>query len=127
MADLAGINGQRENFRVVGQPNLPGVLSYSLATGVAKFGVDYVLPGMLHAKFLRSPYANAVVRSVDAKAARAIPGVADILTWEDEDLKNLVSYGEHWGRPAAVFRQHRRPGKRGGRRHRHSGNGRALR
>ncbi len=99
MADLAGVNGQRENFRVVGKPNLPGVLSYALATGVAKFGIDYVLPEMLHAKFLRSPYANAKVLSVDITKAKAIPGVVDILTWEDEVIKNLVSYGEHWGSP----------------------------
>lgn len=24
MADLAGANGQRENFKIVGKPNLPG-------------------------------------------------------------------------------------------------------
>ncbi len=59
MADLAGVNGTREKFNVVGKPNLPGKLSYSLATGKAKFGVDYVFDNMLHAKFLRSPYANA--------------------------------------------------------------------
>ena len=99
MADLAGINGQRENFRVVGKPNLPGVLSYDLAAGVAKFGIDYALPDMLHAKFLRSPYANAIVRRVDTAKARALPGVVDILTWEDEDIRNLVSYAEHWGAP----------------------------
>ncbi len=99
MADLAGVNGQREHFRVVGKPNLPGVLSYAMATGIAKYGSDHVLPNMLHAKFLRSPYANARVLRVDTTEARALPGVVDILTWEDEDIKNLVSYGEHWGAP----------------------------
>lgn len=89
MADLVGVNGQREHFRVVGKPNLPGILSYSLATGIAKFGIDYVVPDMLHAKFLRSPYANAKVVKVDTTRARAIPGVVDIVTWEDEDIKNL--------------------------------------
>ena len=44
MADLAGVNGQRKEFKVVGKPNLPGKLSYSLATGKAKFGIDYVFP-----------------------------------------------------------------------------------
>ncbi|MDM7996784.1 MAG: hypothetical protein QUT30_14030 [Acidobacteriota bacterium] len=44
MADLAGIHGTRKEFRAVGKPNLPGVLSWSQATGVAKFGVDYVYP-----------------------------------------------------------------------------------
>ncbi|MDR0839686.1 MAG: molybdopterin-dependent oxidoreductase [Oscillospiraceae bacterium] len=97
MADLAGVNGQRENFRVVGKPNLPGKLSYALATGIAKFGIDYVVPGMLEAKFLRSPYANAKVLSVDTSKAWKIPGVVDILTWEDEDIKKLNSFGESFG------------------------------
>jgi CO/xanthine dehydrogenase Mo-binding subunit len=88
MADLAGINGTRKDFRVVGKPNLPGVLSWSQATGVAKFGIDYVVPNMLEARFLHSPYANARIKSVDTTKARAIPGVVDIVTWEDEDMKN---------------------------------------
>ncbi|MGD0102368.1 MAG: hypothetical protein ABSC60_18720, partial [Acidobacteriota bacterium] len=75
MADLAGVNGTRKDFKVVGKPNLPGVLSWAQATGVAKFGIDYVVPDMLEAKFLRSPYANARIKSVDTKKARAIPGV----------------------------------------------------
>ena len=93
MADLAGANGQREDFRVVGKPNLPGKVSYALATGVARFGVDYALPNMLHAKFLRSPYANARVLSIDTTKARALPGVVDIVTWEDDDIKNLAVSG----------------------------------
>jgi CO/xanthine dehydrogenase Mo-binding subunit len=94
MADLAGVNGTRKDFRVVGKPNLPGVLSWSQASGVAKYGIDYVVPDMLHAKFLRSPYANARVKKLDTANARAIPGVVDIVTWEDADLKNLTSGGD---------------------------------
>jgi len=99
MADLAGVNGQREKFRVVGQRNLPGKLSYALATGIAKFGIDYVLPDMLFAKFYRSPYANARVLSVDTSDAWAIPGVVDILTWQDEDIIALASFGENFAVP----------------------------
>ena len=70
---------------------------------------------MLHAKFLRSPYANAVVTRVDTTRARALSGVVDILTWEDEDIKNIRSFGEHWGAPRPWLDQHRRPGRhRGG-------------
>ncbi|MBO7739011.1 MAG: molybdopterin-dependent oxidoreductase [Oscillospiraceae bacterium] len=89
MADIVGVNGQREHFRVVGKPNLPGKLSYALATGIAKFGIDYVMPEMLHAKFLRSPYANALIKKMDTTKAWALPGVVDIVTWEDEDIKRL--------------------------------------
>jgi CO/xanthine dehydrogenase Mo-binding subunit len=94
MADLAGVNGTRKDFKVVGKPNLPGVLSWAQATGVAKFGIDYVVPDMLHAKFLRSPYANARIKKLDTAKARAIPGVVDIVTWEDADLKSLSSGGD---------------------------------
>ena len=81
MADLAGVNGTRKEFRVVGKPNLPGRLSWAQATGVAKFGVDYVVPDMLEARFLRSPYANCRIKSIDKSKAMAIPGVVDIFTW----------------------------------------------
>jgi CO/xanthine dehydrogenase Mo-binding subunit len=96
MADIAGVNGQRENFRVVGKHNLPGKLSYALATGIAKFGIDYVLPNMLFAKFLRSPYAHAKVLSVNKEKALAIPGVVDVVTWDDPDM---LSIGGGFGPP----------------------------
>ena len=57
-----------------------------MATGIAKYGVDYVLPGMLFAKFLK-PYAHARILSIDCTKARAIDGVVDIITYEDEDIK----------------------------------------
>jgi CO/xanthine dehydrogenase Mo-binding subunit len=103
MADLAGANGTRKDFRVVGRPNLPGVLSWSQAAGAAKFGIDYVVPEMLEAKFLRSPYANAYIKSIDTAKARAIPGVVDILTWEDADIKSLSSSGGFMGGPPQAF------------------------
>jgi xanthine dehydrogenase molybdenum-binding subunit len=97
MADVLGANGQRQDFKVVGKRDLPGKLSRALATGVAKFGADYVMPDMLSAKFLRSPYANARVKSLNVSKARALPGVADILTWEDEDIRKLTGFGERFG------------------------------
>ncbi|HSW40307.1 MAG TPA: molybdopterin cofactor-binding domain-containing protein, partial [Acidobacteriota bacterium] len=93
MADLAGVNGLRENFRVVGKPNLPGRLSWAMASGIAKYGVDYVVSDMLFAKFLRSPYANAMVVSLDAGKARKIPGVVDIITWEDAEIRKMILSG----------------------------------
>lgn len=102
MADLEGVNGQRKEFKVVGKPNLPGRLSHAIASGIAKYGIDYVVPNMLHAKFLKSPYANAKVVSVDTGKACKIPGVVDIITWEDEDIRNLSAGGGFMG-PAQLF------------------------
>ena len=103
MADLTGVNGTRKDFRVVGKPNLPGVLSWSQAAGVAKFGIDYVVPGLLEARFLKSPYANACIKSVGTAKAKAIPGVVDVITWEDADMKNLSGGGGFMGGPPQAF------------------------
>ncbi|MDR0311709.1 MAG: molybdopterin-dependent oxidoreductase [Acidobacteriota bacterium] len=98
MADLAGVNGQRANFKIVGKPNIPGALSWAHVSGVAKFGADYVVPDMLHAKFLRSPHANARIKSMDTSKAKAIPGVVDVVTWEDPDLRGaggVTNYADY--------------------------------
>ena len=44
-----------------------------LLTGHGTFADDVSLPGMLHACFLRSPYARATIRSIDTSAALARP------------------------------------------------------
>ena len=89
MADIAGSNGQREEFKVVGKVNIPGRLSYSIATGRAKFGTDVVVPDMLHAKYLRCPHGRAKIKSMDISKAKALEGVVDIVTWDDPDLKAI--------------------------------------
>lgn len=89
MADIAGSNGQRKEFKAVGRENVPGRLSYSIATGMAKFGCDYVVPNMLHAKFLRNPYGRAKIKSIDTSKALELPGVVDIITWEDPEVKSM--------------------------------------
>jgi CO/xanthine dehydrogenase Mo-binding subunit len=94
MADLS-INGDRKEFKVVGKPNLPGKLSWAVATGVAKFGSDYVVPGMLEAKFMRSPYAHARIKSYNKAKAMAVPGVVDIVTWKMRTLK-ILNAAEEW-------------------------------
>jgi CO/xanthine dehydrogenase Mo-binding subunit len=88
MADIDGSNGQRSEFKAVGQANVPGRLSYTIATGRAKFGSDFVVPDMLHAKFLRNPHGRAKIKSIDISRAKALEGVVDILTWDDPDIKN---------------------------------------
>src|SRR5438445_5046515 len=68
--------------RYVGQP-LPRREDDRLTTGAGHFVDDVGLPGMLHAAFLRSPYAHARIRSIDVSAATALPGVHAVITGED--------------------------------------------
>ena len=51
--------------------------------GRVPYTIDIVLPGMLHAKLLRSPIAHAKIRSIDVSRALAVPGVAVVMTGAD--------------------------------------------
>jgi len=55
----------------------------ALLQGRGRFVDDIHLPGMLHAAFVRSPYAHAKVGRIDKQAALALPGVHAVLTFED--------------------------------------------
>ena len=52
-------------------------------TGRANFGADLNLPGMLHGKILRSPYAHARIKSVDVSKALALDGVFAAISGKD--------------------------------------------
>ena len=52
-------------------------------TGLARFGADYSLPGMLWGRILRSPHAHARIRSIDTSKAQALPGVKAVMTSQD--------------------------------------------
>ena len=54
-----------------------------LLTGSALFVDDVDLPEMGHIAFVRSPYAHARIKSIDATAARALDGVIAVYTAED--------------------------------------------
>ena len=62
---------------------IPPLESAKYLRGRGKYVDDIQLPGTLHAAFLRSPFAHAKVIRVDAAAARALDGVALVLTAED--------------------------------------------
>ena len=52
-------------------------------TGRARYAADIHPPGWLVGKVLRSPHAHAVIRSIDATRALAIPGVKAVVTSAD--------------------------------------------
>ena len=55
----------------------------ALLTGEGKYVDDLVLAGALHVAVVRSPYAHARIRSIDASAARSMPGVVGVYTGAD--------------------------------------------
>ncbi len=62
-------------------------------TGKGKYTDDIKLPGMLHAAFVRSPYAHAKILKIDTSAALKAPGVVAAYTGEDECANFSVPCG----------------------------------
>jgi carbon-monoxide dehydrogenase large subunit len=73
--------------RVLGKP-LRRNEDPRLLTGQALFTDDVHLAGMVHAAFLRSPYAHARIKRIDVTRARARAGVVAVFTADD--------LGDYW-------------------------------
>jgi aerobic carbon-monoxide dehydrogenase large subunit len=55
----------------------------ALLTGAARFSDDVPCDGALHAVFVRSPIAHALIRSADVAEASAMPGVVGVFGADD--------------------------------------------
>ena len=66
-------------FNQIGQPLLRKE-DYRLLTGQGRYLDDIAVPGLLHACFVRSPYAHARIHSIDSARARAMPGVVAVVS-----------------------------------------------
>ncbi|MGI9596201.1 MAG: molybdopterin cofactor-binding domain-containing protein, partial [Acidimicrobiales bacterium] len=51
-----------------------------LLTGNGRYVDDIVLPGMLHAAFVRADHAHAAIAGIDSEVASAMPGVHAVMT-----------------------------------------------
>ncbi len=69
-------------LQVVGK-SVPKLDAAKLALGKPAFTDDLEMRGMLIGKIMHSPVAHARIKSIDASAARALPGVAAVLTHKD--------------------------------------------
>ena len=68
--------------------------AFAKVTGEALFAGDLRVPGMLHGRLLRSPYAHARIVRIDASRAAALPGVVAVLTGDDlPALSRHPNYG----------------------------------
>jgi CO/xanthine dehydrogenase Mo-binding subunit len=68
--------------RVVGEKKVR-LDARAKVTGEYVYGMDFILPGMIHGYILRSPHPHARLLEVDTSAAEALPGVRAIITGRD--------------------------------------------
>lgn len=77
-------------LRLVGKP-LRRVDALGKATGATVYAGDFFMPHMLHARVFRSTEPSARIRRLDVSRARALPGVACVLTAEDLPDSRLIT------------------------------------
>lgn len=82
-----------EGTTLLGQ-RLPRVDGHARVAGEAVFPSDVILPDMLHAAILHCPHPHAMLASLDAEAARALPGVRDVLTPRDPEAEIPWNHAE---------------------------------
>lgn len=79
---------KKNKLNVVGKP-FRKVDARAKCVGQTKFADDIVLPRMLYCKLLRSHLPHAIIKSIDASKALALPGVFAVITGKDLP----ISYG----------------------------------
>jgi xanthine dehydrogenase molybdenum-binding subunit len=83
-----GLPATQAPGQAVGKPQA-NPNAHTKITGSARFTDDYQFPGMLYARTKRAGVPHARIRSIEAAAARALPGVHTVLTHRDIPGRNL--------------------------------------
>lgn len=81
-----------KDFKLIGTFQ-PGVNNRAIVSGKQDYGIDAVLPGMLHAAFEKPPVQGAKVKSADLAKARAMAGVRDAFVVAGVDEYEGLSAG----------------------------------
>jgi isoquinoline 1-oxidoreductase beta subunit len=72
-----------KDYKIIGT-RVRNVDTKSIVTGQPLYGIDTKRPGMLYAFVARPPAFGKKLKSVDDTAARAIPGVKNVVRWENK-------------------------------------------
>lgn len=78
--------------------------SMQLLLGKPVYTDDVTPKDALVLKILRSPHANAIVKEINTKAAKLVPGVVDIYTWEDVPTTRFAIAGQTYPEPSPYDR-----------------------
>ncbi|HRG09264.1 MAG TPA: molybdopterin-dependent oxidoreductase, partial [Cyclobacteriaceae bacterium] len=71
-----------KDFKLIGTA-VPNVDNKEMVTGKPLYGLDFYREGMLHAMIQRPPAFGTKIKSVDATAAKALPGIVDVVTFKN--------------------------------------------
>ena len=72
----------KKDFKIIGT-SVRNVDNKEMVTGKPLFGVDFYREGMLHAMIQRPEAFGMKIKSVDSAAAKAMPGIVDVVTFKN--------------------------------------------
>lgn len=72
----------RKDFKIIGKP-VRNLENKKILTGKPIFGMDFHREGMVLAMIQRPPAFGTKIKSVDAAAAKAMPGIIDVVTFKN--------------------------------------------
>ncbi len=76
----------------------------SLLLGKPVYTGDVTPDDALVVKILRSPHANAIVKTINTAAAKKVPGVVNVYTWEDVPKTRFAIAGQTYPEPSPYDR-----------------------
>ncbi|HMJ68879.1 MAG TPA: xanthine dehydrogenase family protein molybdopterin-binding subunit [Cyclobacteriaceae bacterium] len=74
---------ESKDYKLIGT-RVRNIDTKSIITGKPLYGIDTKIDGMLYAMVARPPAFGKKLKSVDDTAARAIPGVKNVVSWENK-------------------------------------------
>ena len=92
-----------KNLKTVGKP-LRKKDAMQLLLGKPVYTEDITREDALTVKILRSPHANAIVKTISTDIAKKVPGVVDIYTWEDVPTTRFAIAGQTFPEPSPYDR-----------------------
>lgn len=72
----------KKDFKIIGQP-IHNVDNLEMVTGKPLYGLDFYREGMLFAMIQRPASFGMKIKSVDDAAAKAMPGIVDVVTFKN--------------------------------------------
>jgi xanthine dehydrogenase molybdenum-binding subunit len=96
MVSQSGDQNRPPSLKIVGT-RAARVDGRERVTGTAIYPADLKLPGMVHAKILRSPLAHARIKSIDTARAEALKGVLAVVSardFPDVPVGATIPFGE---------------------------------
>lgn len=83
-ADIESVYKKPKDYELAGKGNAYiRIDAEAKVTGTAVYTDDVDLPAMYYCKLVHSPYAHALIKSIDFTEALKVPGVKGVLTGQD--------------------------------------------